>query len=292
MSIESTFAVKACLLYNRLFGFRLTRDSLMINRIEAEKLRKIDVRADDLRYAAMEYKKAHKFLEAFDSAFCLDGRRVLDFGCRFGGSTLWYAQQGAKEVIGVDVQLQLLEVARQFVQQMQDGQEGRSGTERRTASIDFRLGEATRIPVDDESVDVILSEDVVEHLQDPLGIFREWMRILARDGRIVLRFGPLWLHPHGVHLWEVFPGPWSHVLFSERTCVAVRNIAKGYNNTADHWTDMNKMTLCWFEQLVRESTFKVEFLRVRPAWGLKPLLTIPRVREYFAAGVDCVLRKA
>lgn len=275
--------VRLCLLYNRLFAFRLRRDWLMQERIRAESRRKTDPEGESLRYAEFEFSKASSFLAPF-GAVCFHGKRIVDFGCRFGGATAWYLSQGAKQVVGVDVRPKVLDTAKTYVRQKIEDQALLS-------KVEFRLGTADTIPVGEESVDLILSEDVVEHLSNPAAIFEEWWRILAPGGQVLLRFGPLWYHPHGVHLWEVFPGPWSHVIFSERTCVRVRDIVKGYESNSDRWTDMNKMSIRWFKRLVQDSKFRLKLFTVRAAWGLKPLMLVPYLREFFAAGIDCILEK-
>src|SRR6185295_5177210 len=85
-------SVRVCLLYNRCFQFRRRWDSLIKQRTEAECERKENPRAADLRYAESEYLKARSFLQKFGGV-SLVGRRVLDFGCRFGGSSVWYSLQ-------------------------------------------------------------------------------------------------------------------------------------------------------------------------------------------------------
>lgn len=275
--------VRACLLYNRLFRFRAKYDWLIHDCSEGEKRRAADAQAEDLLWAEREHAKAGTFLARFDG-LSVAGRRVLDFGCRFGGAGLWYAEQGAARVIGVDLSESMLATAREFAR-------------RRTPSgappppVEYRLGAPSRIPVEDGAIDLILTQDVVEHLEDPAAILREWWRVLAPGGQVAISFGPPWYHPHGVHLWEVFPAPWTHVIFSERTCLRARNILKADGNTCERWTDMNKMTLARFERLVRESSFKTRLLRPHAVWGMRPLLYVPGVREFFVAVVDCILEK-
>ena len=290
MNRSPTFPVRACLFYNRLFRFRATHDTTIRDMVAAETRRNRDPYAEALRYAEAEYAKAGAFLAKFDG-IAVAGRRVLDFGCRYGGSSLWYADQGAAGVIGVDLTDDMLETAREFVRHKSQSAAGNNHV--LLAPIEFRQSGHDSIPVGDGEIDLILSEDVVEHLQNPAAIFREWWRVLAPGGKVVLSFGPLWYHPHGVHLWEVFPAPWTHVLFSERTCVRARNILKAEPDTGeDRWTDMNKMTLRRFEWLVRESPFTCRLMRTHAVWGMKPLLALPGVREFFASGVECVLEKA
>jgi SAM-dependent methyltransferase len=254
----------------------------------AEVRRKRDPRGEDLRYAEQEFNKAADFLRRFGPV-SLANLRVLDFGCYLGGSTLWYALQGASQVVGVDVSPGALDVAREYLTRKlaQVPHGGEFPIER----VQFRQGCPHSIPLEDEAVDLIVSEDVFEHLEDPESILREWWRVLIPGGRVLLSFGPLWYHPHGIHLWEIFPAPWTHLLFSEETCVRTRNYLKNDGQNGSRWTEMNKMTMAWFERLVRGSPFRQVMRRTHAVLGLKPLALVPGLRELFISQVDCILEK-
>jgi SAM-dependent methyltransferase len=278
------FLVKLCLFYNKLFRFRARWDWLIRERMEAEARRKVDPLQEDLRYAGMEYTKAAEFLQRFGTV-TLTGKRVLDFGCCFGGSTLWYAQQGAAQVYGVDLSAEALEIARLFVAQQT------SGNGALNERLHFLEGGVHTIPLADEAVDLIVSEDVVEHLEAPESILDEWWRVLVPGGQVLLSFGPLWYHPHGVHLWEIFPAPWTHLLFPESTCVWARNYLKDDGKNGSHWTELNKMTMARFERLIKRSRFRPLKLQSHALWNLKPLARLPGLRELFISQVDCILEK-
>lgn len=293
------WAARVCVFYNRLFAFRARRDPLILSKVEGGKRRAANPREDDLQYADLEYRKAPALLRKFGLP-ALAGKRILDFGCRFGGSTLWYAEQGASSVIGVDVSEYMLDVAREFVDKALRQRDPGAGQQR--PSIDFRLGSAERIPAEDGSIDMILSEDVVEHLSDPAHILAEWRRVLVPGGRVLISFGPLWYHPHGIHLWEIFHAPWTHVLFSLRTCLWAKCLMKAekpqpelWQGSADilarQWFDLGRMTLCRFERFIRLSGFRTIEYTVYPVWGLGPTLWVPGLREFFASQVECVLEK-
>lgn len=272
-------------MYNRLFSFRARGDTFIASMAQRERDRQADERQSMLRYAMeTEFEATEKFFKRFGDVD-LVGMRVLDFGCRFGGSSLWCARCGASHVIGVDIYEKGIEIAREFASR----QEFRDDNPR----VEFLLGSATSIPVEDNSIDLVISWDVVEHLEDPESIFREWWRVLAPGGRVLVSFGPLWYHPHGLHLWEIFPAPWTHVLFSDRTCILARHVLKADGNSAMSWMDLglNKMTLFRFERLIATSRFRATFLQRQAVWKLKPLLWVPGVREYFASQVTCVLEK-
>ncbi|HEX8201000.1 MAG TPA: class I SAM-dependent methyltransferase [Isosphaeraceae bacterium] len=278
--------VRLCLLYNRLFGVWGRRNPFTRECAELGHLWNNDRAEAGRRFVDLGYAKGDKFLRTFPE-IDLVGRRVLDFGSGSGGASLLYAERGATQVIGVDISEASLAIAHEAIAQRRGHGAGAG------PPIEFRRGGTRTIPLEDESVDLVLSEDAVEHLEDPEAIFHEWWRVLAPGGKVILSFGPLWYHPHGLHLWDIFPAPWTHVLFPERTCVRARNLLKADGGQQQTWTGlgMNRMTLRRFARLVATSNFRPALMRVHAVRGLQPLLRVPGIREFFASEVDCILEK-
>jgi SAM-dependent methyltransferase len=106
------------------------------------------------------------------AAHLVAGQRVLDLGCGTGNAALLATEHGAR-VTGVDPALRLLDVAR-------------SRAANRGQQIEFVLGNAESMPVDDASVDVLLSVFAVIFAPDAHAAAREMARVLTGDGRIVL----------------------------------------------------------------------------------------------------------
>jgi SAM-dependent methyltransferase len=100
------------------------------------------------------------------------GERVLDLGCGTGNAALFAAEHGVR-VTGVDPAWRLLDVAR-----------ARAASEGK--DVAFVHGEAAALPVEDASVDVILSVFAVIFAPDPAAAAVEMSRALAPTGRIVL----------------------------------------------------------------------------------------------------------
>jgi ubiquinone/menaquinone biosynthesis C-methylase UbiE len=106
------------------------------------------------------------------SAKLRSGDRVLDLGCGTGNAALLAAGPGV-QVTGVDPAPRLLEVAR-----------SRAAQEHK--QITFVLGEAASLPVEDASVDVVLSVFGVIFVSDPVAALGEIDRVLSADGRVVI----------------------------------------------------------------------------------------------------------
>lgn len=93
------------------------------------------------------------------------GRRVLDIGCRYGALTKAYLE--GNQVVGLDVDRDALEEAAKL------------GIEPVWADADEPL------PFEDESFDVAVCGEVLEHLRDPKRLTRELIRVLRPGGTLV-----------------------------------------------------------------------------------------------------------
>jgi SAM-dependent methyltransferase len=104
------------------------------------------------------------------------GERVADLGCGAGTDTLVAAQMvgPSGRVTGVDMTPEMLAKARSAAEQM--------GVE----NVDFVDGEIERLPFADGSIDVVISNGVIDLVPDKDAVFAEIFRVLRPGGRMQL----------------------------------------------------------------------------------------------------------
>ncbi len=97
---------------------------------------------------------------------------VADIGCAAGTQSMLWAELGHC-VHGLDVNEPLLRLARE-----------RSASA--GYSIDFQVGSATELPWEDESMDVVLALELLEHVEEWKTCLKEFVRILRPRGVLFL----------------------------------------------------------------------------------------------------------
>jgi SAM-dependent methyltransferase len=104
------------------------------------------------------------------------GETVLDLGSGAGFDALLAVRAvgPAGRVIGVDMTPEMLERAR------------RNAEAAGAANVEFRAGHIEVLPVDDASVDVVVSNCVINLVPDKAAVFREVARVLRPGGRMAV----------------------------------------------------------------------------------------------------------
>lgn len=105
-----------------------------------------------------------------------EGDVVVDLGSGAGLDCFLAAEKvGASgQVIGIDMTEGMIEAARQ------------NAEKQGYRNLEFRLGDIEDLPVDDNSVDVIISNCVINLAPDKSKVFREARRVLKDGGRMYL----------------------------------------------------------------------------------------------------------
>jgi arsenite methyltransferase len=102
------------------------------------------------------------------------GEQVLDIGCGAGTDSLVAAQMVGEDghVTGIDMTAEMLAKASSAAKAL------------RAANVDFVEGEAEHLPFASSSLDVVISNGVIDLIPDKDAVFGEIFRVLRPGGRI------------------------------------------------------------------------------------------------------------
>jgi len=128
----------------------------------------------------------------------IKGKKLLDVGCGDGVLSYLFSKEGAK-VYGIDYSDIAIEFARQKTKNM---------------GIDFRQGSAYELPYEDNFFDIVVSSDVIEHLEDVTEYLFEINRVVKMGGVVVIstpiKFTEFPLDKE--HVVEWFPNEFKEVI--------------------------------------------------------------------------------
>ncbi len=108
----------------------------------------------------------------------LEGKRILDVGCGVGMYVRRF-REFSPEVYGVDIDADKVAEASQSLPNIQ-------------------AAPAEKLPFPDETFDVVLSHEVLEHVEDDRQSVAEALRVLAPGGKLII-FAPNRLYPFETH---------------------------------------------------------------------------------------------
>lgn len=98
--------------------------------------------------------------------------RILEVGCGVGDFSLYLSQQGA-DVTAVDFSSQAIELAIRKAKAQ-------------NREVDFRVADAQNLPFENDSFDLIVSCECLEHIPAPQLALNEMYRVLKPSGRLIL----------------------------------------------------------------------------------------------------------
>ncbi len=104
-----------------------------------------------------------------------ENSRVIDIGCASGKTACFLARRYGCKVIGIDILPSMVERAMQ-----------RASAEGVTGKVEFKVGDAQKLPLGDDLFDVVLGEFITGLVDDKEGALREYIRVTKPGGSIGL----------------------------------------------------------------------------------------------------------
>ena len=148
--------------------------------------RQFDARARQFgEHAALPREVARRLIERLQY-IRLAPHRILDLGCGAGETSEGLLMQYPRaDWLGLDVSERMLHAARPGRIPVRAGRWLRGAWTGRVA------GDAARLPVADDSIDLIFSNLMLHWHPEPHAVFPEWKRVLKTDGLLMFScFGP------------------------------------------------------------------------------------------------------
>ena len=113
--------------------------------------------------------------ELIDLCPISENSRVIDIGCASGKTACYLARRYGCSVMGVDILPAMIEQAKK-----------RASAEGVTGRVEFKVGDAQKLPVKDDLFDVVLGEFITGLVDDKDGAVSEYIRVAKPGGTIGL----------------------------------------------------------------------------------------------------------
>jgi ubiquinone/menaquinone biosynthesis C-methylase UbiE len=239
-------------------------------------------------YPQWEYDLAKKTLKYFPDQYTsqefLSGKIILDDCCGSGGKAILLSELGVGKVIGIDIGSKFIDEATKFAES------------KGNKKVEFLVGDAHKLPFQDNTFDTVYSFDAFEHVSMPDKMLSEAKRVLKPGGKLIMSF-TTWGKAKGHHLTDAINVPWAHLLVSEESLMQAykakakpeRYIFRAGTLDSKKLAYCNKMNLRWARKLVKNSGMKVLLFKPVSYPGLLGIMTKIGLAEYFSRVVTAVL---
>ena len=229
--------------------------------------------------------EAKEFFNRFNDRVDMTQKTILDVGCGLGSCCFYMALNGAKKVVGIDIDERRISFARSKVV---------SDYQYLSEAVEFRVASDLK----SEKFDIIISKDSFEHYADPENLIITLKQHLNEGGIVAIGFGPLWKAPYGGHIGYMTKIPWAHLLFAEPVIMRERKRFRP-DEDAESFEQvrggLNKMTLKRCVNAIAQSGLKIEYFetnvsRKKLVRLFKVLSRIPLCGDLFTQNLYTIVR--
>lgn len=274
-----------------------TRILMAFNRLFKAPLHPFNMQNDGVKtYAEWQFEKGNETIKFYLKSHTADDmfkdKIVADIGCGAAGKSLYYASLGAKKVLGVEILSKYKDEA--------DALASKLGL---SDKFEFVAADAAHLPFESGSIDTIIMNDSMEHVDMPEEVLAEILRVLSPGGKLFVNFPPYY-HPFGAHLSDAIYIPWVHMFFPDRVLIEaykelVRPLPDGEERVEFRISDdgkrfsyINGMTVKRFEKILSKMNINPAYIKYEPLRSFFATLTkLPLLREMFIKMVVCVIEK-
>lgn len=166
-------------------------------------------------------------------------KHVLDVGSGVGGTSRCLAREFGCRVTGIDLTDEYCRAAAMLTAKIGLAED----------LVDFRQGDATNMPFQDDSFDVVWTEHVAMNIPDKRGLYREMYRVMKPGGTLAIY--DILAGPSGsVH----FPVPWARTLDTSFLVSPdqLRDLLQEAGFKVSVWSDTTDTARAWFVALAEK----------------------------------------
>jgi 2-polyprenyl-3-methyl-5-hydroxy-6-metoxy-1,4-benzoquinol methylase len=136
------------------------------------------------------------------------GAKVLDLGCGHGALSISIAQARAAEVLGLDLDANRIDFAREVLRDRYSEIQNR---------VSFALEDVRKLRSFGQ-YDFVISKDSFEHIEDLDTVIASISTLLKPGGKVVVGFSPLYYSPFGDHGRLGLPAAFGCTLCCRKPC--------------------------------------------------------------------------
>lgn len=179
----------------------------------------------DMDYTQFEYDHAPTLLDQYKSFINLEElrwKKILEIWSWWGGKIIYIAQQFNAAATGIDLNQHFLSQAQKKSQELNVEHQ-----------IEFLEMDALNMTFNDNTFDIVLMSDVLEHIPQTQKLLQEVMRVTKKWWKILFDFAPYY-HYYWHHIWDRIYIPWLHVFLTDNF------MADLYDRSLDWFPDKQK----------------------------------------------------
>ena len=213
-------------------------------------------------------------------------KSVLDFGCGHGALCVDIAQSNVKNIMGIDLEDELLKFANDNL---------KKNYQSFTGVIKFEKKDILKDNIQ-QKYDYIVSKDTFEHTLNLPKVLDKMYELLNFGGKAYIGFGPLYNFYNGDHGRTKMYLPWFHLLFPEK--IIINRYNKNHLNKIEHIQDLglSKYSLKNYEDFFKNSKFKITYYKTNqsdhPVSKVFNFLSNLKIfKEYCTYNIYCILEK-
>jgi len=235
---------------------------------------------------------AEKWINSFGASSFFNQKNVIEIGCGNGALCVRAVQNGAKRVLGVEINNSAAEDACKIIYSQYPEMRNQ---------IDCTDYQSIESPKYVGQFDIVISQNSFEHFEQPQKVLKRMVDLLKPGGYIYAGFSPLWNSPFGSHLRSIYPLPWAH-LWAAKSLLKEHNLVRSQNPITSYKDiGLNQVAFAHYKKIFYEidGCDVVMFLcnhsirqRLPTAYYfLKIMRALPFLKEYLPISLHVVIRK-